>query len=157
MLRGRATRTIAIVALALTLTGCGVSIPSDPDGTLDRVTGGVLRAGASPAGELVAVDDGEVGGSLAALVVGFAEEHDARVEWTVASEEDLVADLEAGELDLAIGGMTDGTPWIDRASVTRGYPGVPGSGGASVVLLVPLGENAMQSALESYLDAEVGG
>ena len=32
---------------ALTLTACGTSFPADPDGTLGRVSGGVLRVGAS--------------------------------------------------------------------------------------------------------------
>ena len=37
----------AILAGALALTACGTSFPSDPDGTLDRVSGGTLRVGAS--------------------------------------------------------------------------------------------------------------
>ncbi|MET0735677.1 MAG: hypothetical protein ABWY55_08545 [Microbacterium sp.] len=157
--RSHPSRVVAAtVALLLTgvLAGCG-AIPSDPEGSLDRITDGVLRAGASPSGTLVVVvDDGDVTGPLADLVEGFAEDRGARVEWTVDSEEDLVDGLEAGDLDLAIGGMTDATPWGERVSVTRGYDAIPGSSGPVVVLL-PLGENALQSALESYLDEEVGG
>lgn len=93
-------------------------------------------------------------GPLPDLVAGFAATRDARVVWTVGSEEDLVDALEAGELDLAIGGMTDATPWVDRASVTRSFDELPGAGGRSVVLLLPLGENAMQAALEAFLDGE---
>ena len=75
--------------------------------------------------------------------------------WTVDSEEDLVDDIVAGDLDLAIGGMTAATPWADRVSVTRGYPSVEGSGGADVAILLPIGENRLQAALETYLDGEV--
>lgn len=153
----RWVRRAALTTVVLVLTGCGVSIPTDPDGTLERVTGGTLRAGASPDGSLVTVDAGVVGGPLADLVEGFAASRDARVSWSVASEEDLVDDLGSGRLDLAIGGMTEDTPWIDRVSVTRAYPGIAGSGGAPVVVLLPLGENAMQAALEAYLDEETAG
>jgi DNA-binding transcriptional LysR family regulator len=133
-------------------SACG--IPRDPDGTLDRVTGGTLRVGASPHDGLVIVDDGVVSGSLATLIEGFATDRDAEIDWTVDSEEGLVDRLERGSLDLAIGGMTDATPWADRVGVTRGYPDLPGSAGSNVVVLLPMGENALQAALETYLDRE---
>ena len=155
---GAARIALAAAALAAsvsTLTACGLEIPADPDGTLDRITGGELRVGASPSGDLVVVDGTDVDGALADLIEGFAREHDATAKWAVDSEEDLVADLEEGTLDLAIGGITAATPWTDRVSVTRGYPGIPDSGGADVAVLLPLGENGLQAALETYLDAEV--
>ncbi|MFE5409944.1 hypothetical protein [Microbacterium sp. NPDC056569] len=154
MSRWRRVWSVPLLALTLCAAGCGITVPSDPQGTLDRVRGGELRAGASASGELVTIDGPEVGGSLAGIVEGFADSIDARVTWTVGSEEDLVDGLEAGELDLAIGGMTDATPWSDRVAVTRPYEAIPGARGP-VVLLVPLGENAWQAALEGYLDEEV--
>ncbi len=153
----RWTRVLASAAamlVAASLGGCGLQIPADPDGTLDRVTGGILRVGASPEEGLVLVDGPDVTGTLAELVEGFAETRDAEIQWTVASEETLVTALEDGELDLAIGGMTDASPWVDRVGVTRGYPGI--ADGRSVVILLPMGENALQAALEAHLDAEVG-
>ncbi|MCP2371866.1 ABC-type amino acid transport substrate-binding protein [Agromyces terreus] len=158
---GRHTRPLAPTALVigciLALTGCGISIPTDPDGTLQRVVRtGELRAGASPAGTALVVDGDRVSGALADLVEEFAAEQGARVIWTVGSEEALVEDLEQGDLDLAVGEMTDQTPWSDRASVTRPYTDLPGLEGRKTVLLLPLGENAFQSALETYLDEEVG-
>jgi ABC-type amino acid transport substrate-binding protein len=160
MSRGFARVIAGGVALvvAASLSGCGLRVPVDPDGTLDRIDRtGMLRAGASQSEGLVEVSGDEVGGSLAELVEAFARERDADVTWVVASEERLVDALEAGDLDIAVGGMTDATPWSERASVTRGYPGVPGSEGAPVVMLLPLGENALQLALETFLDEEVGG
>lgn len=139
----------------LSLTGCALTVPTDPQGTLHHVeTSGHLRAGATPIGDALVVDDDHVSGPLVDLIEGFADEHGARVEWTVGSEETLVDALESGELDLAVGAMTDATPWSDRVSVTRGYPGLAGSGDARLVALLPLGENALQSALETYLDEE---
>lgn len=153
-----AWRRIAATALALgvlTAAGCGIRIPADPDGTLERITGHELRVGASASEGLVTIDDDVVSGPLPSLIEGFAAERDAEVVWTVDSEERLVDRLENGRLDLAIGGMTDSTPWAERASLTRGYPDVPGADGQKVVVLLPLGENALQAALETYLDGAV--
>jgi ABC-type amino acid transport substrate-binding protein len=147
-----------VVAVMALLVGCGVQIPVDPDGSLERITSeGVLRAGASPAGAALEIDGGQVSGPLAEQIEGFAQSLDARVEWTVASEEMLVDALESGDLDVAVGGMTDRTLWADRVSVTRSYPGIPGAGGRALVVFLPLGENALQAAVEEYLDSEVGG
>ena len=149
-----ATAAVMAATLMGALTGCG--LPVDPQGTLDRIDAGLLRAGASPSVGLVEVAGDAVDGPLAEVVEDFARERGARVEWTVGSEEELVDALEAGKLDLAIGGMTDATPWADRASVTRSYPQLDAAGGRSVVFLLPLGENATQSALERFVDGEVG-
>lgn len=152
--RRRAAR-IALALAVLATTGCGITIPTDPDGTLQRIeSSGELRAGATPADDALVIDGSEVSGPLADLVEGFASDHGARVEWVMASEESLVDELENGALDLAVGGMTDATPWVDRVSVTRGFTGIPGSNGKPLVALLPLGENALQSAFEQYLDDE---
>lgn len=152
--RGRFLSALGALALAGTLlVGCGVSIPSDPAGTLDRIRGGTLHAGASLSEGLVREErEGEPRGSLVELVEEFADDQDATVEWTIDSEEVLVGKLESGDLDLVVGGMTDQTPWTDRAGVTRGYPGIEGAAGRSLVLLVPLGENRLLSTLEEFVD-----
>lgn len=143
-------------ALAISLGGCGIRIPTDPDGTLDRVReSGELRAGATPAGAALVVDDDEPQGPLVDLVEGFAAAEGADVVWTIDGEESLVAGLEDGALDIVVGDMTDATPWSDRASVSRGFDQVPGADGRSLVFLVPLGENALQSAFEAHLDREL--
>ena len=154
MSRWRRAWSAPLLVLTLCVAGCGITVPSDPQGTLDRVRGGELRAGASASGELVTIDGSDVGGTLADIVEEFAASIDAKVTWTVGSEEDLVDGLEAGDLDLAIGGMTDASPWSTRVAVTRGYDTIPGAS-APVVLLVPLGENAWQAAIEGHLDKEL--
>lgn len=149
----------AVAALLLTtgLSGCGLTIPTDPEGTLESVRGAELRVGFSPDPGLI-TDDGSGGpdGSLPELVSGFADTVDADVDWTEGSEETLVGMLERGDLDLVVGGMTGRSPWLDRAGITRGYPGIDGADGRSIVMLVPLGENGFLSALETYLDEVVG-
>ena len=141
---------------AFGLTGCGLSIPSDPDGTLDAVTNGELRVGVSPDPGLVEIVGDEPSGPVVDLVEGFAHSIDADVTWTVGTEESLVGEIEAGGLDLVAGGITADTPWVDRVGVTRGYPHIEGAKGRTLVMLVPLGENAFLSRLEEFLDEEVG-
>ncbi|QAB18152.1 hypothetical protein Leucomu_09680 [Leucobacter muris] len=144
------------MALAASLAGCGLSVPSDPNGTLANASGGELRVGASTDPGLIDDHGSEPSGSLARLVDDFSESIDARPEWTVGSEETLVRMLESGELDLVVGGFTEDTPWLDRAGITRGYRAIEGADGRSIVFLVPLGENAFLSELEAFLDEEVG-
>lgn len=147
---------IASAVLALLLAGCGVTIPADPNGTLENVRDGVLRVGVSPDPPLVSDVDGGPSGSIVALVDRFAKTLDAEPEWTVATEETLVGMLEKGDLDLIAGGITVDTPWFERAGVTRGFTDIEGADGRELVMLVPLGENAYLSALERFLDAEAG-
>lgn len=153
--RGAAAAAVLAVT-ALLISACGVTVPTDPDGTLDAVTGGTIDVGVSPDPGLVDGRGDEPRGPLVDLVEGFAFSIDARIDWTIASEETLVVGLENGDLDLAIGGFTDQTPWADRAGVTRGYTSIDGSDGRTLVFLVPLGENAFLSDLEAFLDDEVG-
>ena len=146
---------IALI-VAFTLSACGISMPTDPNGTLDRVSGGELRVGASPNGDLVQVDDGSYSGLEPELVKRFADSLDATIDWTVGSEEALVRGLENGSLDLVIAGITEKSPWVDRAAPTRPYDEVSDNHGGThkLIMLVPMGENAFLSTLERFLDAE---
>lgn len=151
-------RRMRLIAVALVvaggLAGCGLTIPSDPEGTLDRVDGGVLRVGVTEHAPFVELSSaGDPAGDEVDLLVTFAEAHDARVAWTVGNEESLVSALERGELDVAIGGFTDATPWADRAATTVPYRETTGPDGAREkhVMLVRMGENRFLVALEEFL------
>ena len=147
--------TLAALVLSAALVGCGMRIPSDPGGTLSEVTGGTLRVGVSHTPGLIEATGDGIEGPLVATVESFAEEHDATVEWTVQSEEQLVGLLEQDEIDVAVGGFTEDAPWADRVGMSRGYslPGTPS--GTKSVMLVQLGENEFLTALETFLDDEV--
>jgi polar amino acid transport system substrate-binding protein len=152
-------RTVLAAGVALLLSGCGLTIPTDPDGTLDRVrSGGTLRVGASPRPGWVELQGKHApSGREPQLVEGFAEHLDAEVEWTVAGEEHLVTMLEDGELDLAVGGFTDANAWMDKVGLTRSYAEVDVDGTTEAhVMMVPMGENALQSELERWLDDHGG-
>ena len=86
-------------------------------------------------------------------MTAFAGDLDADVEWTVAGEEELVRLLEEGEIDLAVGGFTDANAWVDEVGLTRPYAEVDVAGTTEAhVMMVPMGENALQSRLERWLD-----
>lgn len=152
----RVAATVTVVVVAGVLSGCGVSVPSDPDGTLETVSGGELRVGTSVDPPLVQDRVGAPSGSIVDLVDDFASSLGVEAEWTVATEETLVGMMEDGDLDLIAGGITSDTPWMERTGVTRGYTGIEGAQGREIVMLVPLGENAFLSTLERFLDKEVG-
>lgn len=156
----RAAVTTALVAVAVVaLAGCGATIPTDPDGTLDQVRGGTLRVGISPAEPWTEVhDDGTFTGREVELLEDFAAHLDAQVTFTSGGEEELVGLLERGALDVVAGGLTSTTPWVAKAAVTTSYATTVGERGAPThhVMLVPMGENAFQVELEHFLlDQEV--
>ncbi|MBD3779351.1 MAG: transporter substrate-binding domain-containing protein [Micrococcales bacterium] len=147
-------RTAATALAVLLLAGCGGSFPADPDGTLERVTGDVLRVGVSPNPPWTEVGPGgEPSGLEVEIVSKFARTLDARVEWTTGGEESLVADLAESRLDLVVGGLTGRSPWADQAALTTPYTTVPGPQGEPEphVMAAPLGENAFLVRLETYL------
>ncbi|WP_173922702.1 transporter substrate-binding domain-containing protein [Agromyces sp. Marseille-P2726] len=151
-------RVIPLVAVSsLLLSGCGIAIPADPHGTLDRVRGGELRVGVShqpPWTETY--DDREPSGDEVELVEQFAAALDADVEWAEGGESALVRALERGELDVVIGGIADDTPWAERAAATRAYAESIDDRGERTkhVMLVRMGENRFLVELERFLDRE---
>ena len=153
----RSLRALGATAVAaMVLTGCGMQVPADPEGTLERIEGGVLRVGATENAPWVEVDDsGEPSGTEPALVSDFAERHGATIEWTAGSEATLLDALDRGELDLVLGGFVEDTPWTELGAATRPYAETQTPDGTEKhVMLVRMGENGFLVALESFLDEE---
>ncbi len=112
------TKKLAIV-LALTLAACG--IPRDPEGTLARVSGGIMRVGVTEAPPWVELGDASPDGIEVRLVERFAEEINAEIEWVNGPENENFGALRVRELDLVIGGLTTETPWSSEAGITHPY------------------------------------
>lgn len=146
--------------LVLVLAGCGTSLPRDPEGTLDRVTGGTLRVGVSfdppwtevPAGG-ADLSDRPPPGVEPRLVADFAASLDADVRWTAGGEETLIGELEEGRLDVVVGGLTAASPWSEKVALTRPYVTLTDAHGKPEphVMAAPMGENAFLVELEMFL------
>lgn len=151
----RAGFTAIALALGLATAACGITIPADPEHTLADATGETLRAGYAPDPGRLALGEGDPRGPLADVVDGYAESIGADIEWILGSEETLATAIDQGDLDMAVGGFTEKSPWVDLAALSRGFlpPGMPDDATRSVALF-PLGENALLSSFEEYVDGQ---
>ncbi|GAA1761438.1 transporter substrate-binding domain-containing protein [Kocuria aegyptia] len=146
------------VVVVLVATGCAASYPTDPHGTLERVTGSVLRVGISHHEPFVSVAGPAPSGREVELVEQYAATLSAEVEWTADGEEELVDQLEHGRLDMMIGGLTDKTPWQQKVGLTRPYTQATDEFGQTEkrVMAVRRGENAFLLDLDEFLQARGG-
>jgi polar amino acid transport system substrate-binding protein len=145
---------VAALAVLIVLAGCGISIPADPEGTLERVRGGTMRVGVSPNEPWTELNDNSPPSGIEVdLVEGFAESLGARIEWSGGGEESLMEELRRGELDLVIGGLTSKSPWTDKAAITKPYAEAENEAGKQekLVMAARMGENAFLLALERFL------
>lgn len=113
-------RGLAGVVAVLAIGGC--QFPADTEGTLDRVRGGTLRVGVTPADPFVILAEGsEPQGVEAELVRRFARRLDAEVDWVPGSETELMGALHGRQLDLVVAGLTRRSPWQAEVTLTRPY------------------------------------
>jgi polar amino acid transport system substrate-binding protein len=112
--------TVILLLVAVAATGC--QYPRDPDGTLNRVDGGVMRVGVTASDPWVLLDgDRPVGGAEVELARRFARDVGARIEWVQGSEEELVDAAKEGQVDLIVGGLTNKSRWKKDVAFTRPY------------------------------------
>jgi polar amino acid transport system substrate-binding protein len=131
----RGITLILALAAGMLITGC--DFPADPEGTLDRVSGGTMRVGVLHEPPWVMLEEGrEPAGVEPELVRRFADEIDAEIEWVEGSESDLAAAMGGFQLDLIIGGLTRDFPYVDDVAMTRPYVDT------EIELAVPPGEEA---------------
>jgi polar amino acid transport system substrate-binding protein len=159
-------RALTLVMLLAALAAAGCQYPRDPDGTLNRVEGGVMRVGVTDADPWVALEgDRPVGGAEVELARRFARELGARIEWVQGSEEELVNAAKEGQVDLILGGLTSKSRWKKDVAFTRPYVetravvGTPAGGSypddfAGVPVAVELG-SAEEGLLAQRTDARV--
>lgn len=115
-------RTLTVLILLAAVAAAGCQYPRDPDGTLNRVEGGVMRVGVTEADPWVSLEgDRPVGGAEVELARRFARELGARIEWIQGSEEELVDAAKEGQVDLILGGLTSKSRWKKDVAFTRPY------------------------------------
>jgi polar amino acid transport system substrate-binding protein len=151
MLRRAAVAGAIAAVAAVALAGCG--LPRDTDGTSERLHGGELRVGATHNPPWVDTSGPAPAGSEAELIARFAAREGAEIDWVEGSEGVLADALREGDIDVAIGGYTDDTPWTDKAAVSAVYREVQNDRGATEkhVVLARMGENRLLVDLESFL------
>jgi ABC-type amino acid transport substrate-binding protein len=115
----RIGRTARLLLVTLLLSAVACDYPRDPEGTLHRVRGGVLRVGVMPAGPWIEIDDDDVRGAEADLVQELASGLDAQVAWQPGGESVLLDKLRHFELDLVIGGVTEDSPWRSKVALSK--------------------------------------
>ena len=141
--------TVVLLLVAVAATGC--QYPRDPDGTLNRVDGGVMRVGVTEADPWVLLeDDRPVGGAEVELARRFARDVGARIEWVQGSEEELVDAAKEGQVDLIVGGLTSKSRWKKDVAFTRPYVET------RTVVGVPAGESFPDDFAGVPVAAELG-
>jgi len=149
---------IVLCGVVLGLVGCGGHYPADPEGTLNRVSGGTIRAGVShdpPWSDITTGGNTEEdpGGIEVELLENYAASIGAEVEWQAGGEEQLIGLLAEQELDVVVGGLTDQSPWESDAAITTSYAESQGIAGSTDkhVMATQMGENAFMTSLEEFL------
>jgi polar amino acid transport system substrate-binding protein len=144
-------RAGAVLASSLLLLVAGCGLPKDPDGTLEKVSGGELRVGVVPGNERAAAEDGRI-------VDALAQALRSRPVFQHADAHHLFHELEEGRLDLIVGGLPTDTPFFDKAGLTRkaGPLMQPGST-QDRVLAVPAGENGFLIAVNRAIEQAKSG
>jgi polar amino acid transport system substrate-binding protein len=131
-------RLVLIALIALTVLG-GCGIPSDPEGTLDRVQGGSMRVGIAENPPWTRLSAERPEGVEVELIEGLAAALRAEIEWIAGSPSDLLKALEAGELDVVVAGLTVDDPWAQVVTFTQPYAEI------STVVGVPPGRLSLRS------------
>ena len=142
-------------SLATALAACD-GYPRDPDGTLERVRGGVMRVGVVDDPPFVrALGRSEPAGPEADLMRGYARSLGARIAWRHGGHTMLMRELEARRLEAVIGAHAVDSPWAERVATSRPVR-LPDADGHPVerVLALPPGENAWLAAFERHAHAQ---
>jgi membrane-bound lytic murein transglycosylase MltF len=159
---GALLRRGLLVHLLVAVAGCDAisRLPRDPEGTLERVRGGVLRAGVSEHPPWTERAPGSPRGIEAELVGAFAQRLGARVQWVWGSEQPLLEALERRDLDVVVAGLKRDSPWAKRVGLTKPYverarirtrDGESESVIEEHVIAVAPGENGFLRELERFL------
>jgi polar amino acid transport system substrate-binding protein len=112
---------LAVSAAIACLLTAGCQFPRDPEGTLERSTGGTLRVGVAENPPWVRLGGREPGGVEPELIRRFAATIDAEVAWHRGSETELIEALRGFQLDVVIAGLTTTSVWQKEVAITSPY------------------------------------
>lgn len=149
------TGVASFLLLGLSVVSVGCGLPRDPEGSIERIRGGVLRVGVAENSPLTKISDkGAVSGEEADMVKELATDLNAQVTWVEGGESELMGKLESYELDLVIGGIPSDTPWKQQVALTDPYDPLDMSDPTEMphVLALPPGENRWLYELQRWLN-----
>jgi hypothetical protein len=132
-----------LFSLALLGAASCSALPTDPDGTLERVRAEHLfRVG------IVGAGPGALAAQQRAFLARVSQSAGARPTLRSGPFEPLLLDLEAGKLDLVVGIIAPDTPWRSEVAILQP---LGETAGGNHLLLAPIarnGENAWIMLLE---------
>lgn len=138
-----------LLSLGLALGAC--DLPVDPAGSTERISGGTLRVGEITGNDAALQAD-------RAIVAVLADGLDAEIEIHEGETHDLIHRLEAGEIDIVVGGLPAATPHGDRIGMSReAGPLFWSDAEKRRVLAVRAGENALLLRVNDAIAREEGG
>jgi hypothetical protein len=125
---------LPIAATILLLGGCA-NYPRDPEGTLEQIkTERLIRVGL-----LAGVADGAMRSEVDRYIARLSRSTGARPAAVTGPAELLLAQLEAGELDLVVGPIGKKSPWTAEVAVIE--PLAVGIGAGQAFTLSPMARN----------------
>ncbi|MEX0720186.1 MAG: transporter substrate-binding domain-containing protein [Balneolaceae bacterium] len=142
-------KIISTVTFFLLLNACS-DFPKDPRNSLENAKATGLKVGVALNQSFTIFEDSVLSGSEIDLIREFARRNNLDVNFTIASESELISKLEKYDLHIAAGGFSKKTIWSRKVGTTLAYDG-------SHVLLIPKGENALVTELERHFLKETAG
>jgi hypothetical protein len=118
--------------------------PRDPGHSFEEAKNSGLQVGVAINPPFTEYDEGNFSGSEIEIVEAFAEEKNLDVQYTMASESELIKMLEKHEMHLLIGGFDKKTLWNKKTGLSIAYD-------KKHVILVAKGENKLLFELEGFL------
>lgn len=139
---------VATALIALLLGGCA-DVPWDAEGTMDRVRATkVLRAG------VIAPNDHDSEGAQRHFIHLLAAATDSRPRIVEGSAEELLPQVESGELDIVTGRFSHDTPWAERVTILPSLKRRRGDDGANLpAAAIRNGENGWVALVHGYAPA----
>ncbi len=97
------------------------NLPKDPERTLDRARGKVLRVGVTESPPWIERKGDEATGPEAEVVSGFADSIGAQVDWIWGGADENCEALENFQIDMVAAGLNDKSMWKAKIGVSKPY------------------------------------
>ncbi|HET8809422.1 MAG TPA: transporter substrate-binding domain-containing protein [Flavobacteriaceae bacterium] len=118
--------------------------PQDPNHSFEEAKQSGLKVGVAINPPFTFLKNGNLKGSEIELIKNFAEKKNLDLDFTIATESELIEQLEKHQLHVVVGGFDKKTIWNKKSGLSVPYDG-------KHVFLVGKGENKLLFELENFL------